>query len=344
MTIDASERVESVDEKIETSQIWPAWHNELKIFRGSSRLKAAWQLLNTLVPYFFLWYLMVRSIQHGYSYAWTLILALPAAAFLVRLFTLFHDCVHDSFLKSKRGNAFFGYILGVLVFTPFEDWRFTHLRHHGTYANLDSRGFGDIWTMTLKEYKNSSSMKQLRYRLYRNPIVLFGFGSIFNFLFYNRIPDSRVKRKERMSVVLTNLLILAVALTAARIIGWQAYILIQLPVLWMAGGAGIWLFYVQHQFEGGYWARNNEWQPLHAAMEGSSFYNLPAVLSWFSGDIGYHHIHHLNSMIPNYNLKTCYESIQELRARAPLTFLKSLNCYRLKLWDEDLQKMVAFPR
>jgi acyl-lipid omega-6 desaturase (Delta-12 desaturase) len=322
---------------------WPDWHQALKRFRDSSNLEATFQLLNTIVPYFALWYLMVRSIQLGYSYVWTAILAIPAAAFLVRLFILFHDCVHNSFFRSKKGNTFFGYFLGVLVFTSLEDWRFTHLRHHGTYANLDSRGFGDIWTMTLKEYENSSSIKQLRYRLYRNPIVLVGLGALFNFLLYNRIPDLRVKRKERVSVIFTNLLILAVALTAADIIGWRTYLMIQLPVLWLAGGAGIWLFYVQHQFEGGYWARKIEWDPLRAAMEGSSFYSLPTVLRWISGNIGYHHVHHLNPRIPNYHLEKCYDSIPELQAKVPLTIMKSFNCHRLKLWDEDLQKMVAFP-
>ena len=286
---------------------------------------------------------MVRSIQLGYSYIWTLILAIPAAAFLVRLFILFHDCTHNSFFKSKRANTFFGYLLGVLVFTSFEDWRFTHLRHHGTYANLDSRGFGDIWTMTLKEYENSPKMKQLQYRLYRNPILLVGLGAIFNFLFYNRVPDLRVKREERMGVILTNLLILAVALIAARFIGWRAYLLIQLPVLWLAGGDGIWLFSVQHQFEGVYWARKNDWDPLPAAMEGSSFYNLPAVLNWFSGNIGYHHVHHLNPMIPNYHLKRCFDTVPALRDKKSLTIKKSLRCHRLTLWDEDLKKMIAFP-
>jgi omega-6 fatty acid desaturase (delta-12 desaturase) len=343
MALHEPDVISSVEEKAKTGQVWPDWHQKLKMFLNSNRLEASWQLLNTLVPYFCLWYLMVRSIQLGYSYIWTLILVIAAAAFLVRLFILFHDCVHNSFVKSKRGNTFFGYLLGVLVFTSFEDWRFTHLRHHGTYANLDSRGFGDIWTMTLKEYENSSTMKQLLYRLYRNPIVLFGLGAIFNFLFYNRIPDLRVKRKERMGVILTNLLILAIALTAASIIGWRAYLLIQLPVLWLAGGAGIWLFYVQHQFEGGYWARKTEWDPLRAAIDGSSCYYLPAVLRWFSGNIGYHHVHHLNPMIPNYHLKKCYDSVPELRAKATLTIRKSLHCYRLKLWDENLQKMVVFP-
>jgi omega-6 fatty acid desaturase (delta-12 desaturase) len=343
MAIHESDRVNGGEAKTKTGHIWPDWYPELKTFRGPDRLKATRQLMNTIVPYFCLWYLMVRSIQLGYSYILTLILALPAAAFLVRIFILFHDCVHGSFFRSKNANTFFGYFLGVLVFTSFEDWRFIHLRHHGTYANLDSRGFGDIWTMTLKEYESSSTMKRLQYRLYRNPIVLIVLGALFNFLLNNRLPDVRVKRKERMGVIFTNLLIVAVALAAARIIGWRAYLLIQLPVLWLAGGAGIWLFYVQHQFEGGYWARKSEWEPLRAAMEGSSFYKLPAVLRWFSGNIGYHHVHHLNPMIPNYHLKRCYDAVPALQAKAPLTIIKSLSCYRLKLWDEDLQKMVAFP-
>jgi omega-6 fatty acid desaturase (delta-12 desaturase) len=286
---------------------------------------------------------MVRSIQLGYSYTLTLILALPAAAFLVRIFILFHDCVHGSFFMSKNANSFFGYLLGVLVFTSLEDWRFSHLRHHVTYANLDARGFGDIWTMTLKEYEDSPKHTRLLYRLYRNPAVLIGMGALFNFVLSNRLPTRRVKRKERMGVLFTNLLIVAVFLVAAQVVGWRAYLLIQLPVLWLAGAAGIWLFYVQHQFEGGYWARKSEWEPLRAAMEGSSFYKLPTVLRWFSGNIGYHHVHHLSPRIPNYHLKKCYDAVPALQAKAPLTIVKSLSCFRLKMWDEGRQKMVAFP-
>jgi omega-6 fatty acid desaturase (delta-12 desaturase) len=173
--------------------------------------------------------------------------------------------------------------------------------------------------------------------------VLFGLGPLFIFFFFNRIPDLRSKRKERMSIVFTNLLILACVLAAARLLGWRTYLMIQLPVLWLAGVAGIWLFYVQHQFEGGYWARANEWDPLRAALEGSSFYKLPAVLRWFSGNIGYHHVHHLNPMIPNYHLVKCFDSVAELQAMQPLTIKKSLHSRRLKLWDENLQRMVAFP-
>ncbi|MGB5424167.1 MAG: fatty acid desaturase [Desulfobacterales bacterium] len=300
-------------------------------------------MINTLVPYCGLWYLMIRSIQLGYSYALTLVLALPAAAFLVRLFILFHDCVHGSFFKRQGVNTFFGYFLGVLVFTSFDDWRFAHLRHHVTYANLDARGFGDIWTMTLTEYENSPNKIQLQYRLYRNPVVLIGLGALFTFLLSNRLPSRSVKRKERMSVLFTNLVIVVVVLVADRLIGWRTYLLIQMPLLCFAGAAGVWLFYVQHQFPGGYWARKGEWEPLRAAMEGSSFYRLPPLLRWFSSNIGYHHVHHLSPRIPNYHLKKCYDAVPALQAKVPLTIVKSLSCVRFKMWDEKRQEMVAFP-
>ncbi len=322
---------------------WPDVRPALTPYRKPSRGKAIWQLVNTLVPYAGLWYLMILSIQQGLSYWWTLALSVVAAAFLVRLFILFHDCVHESFLPSKRANTWVGRLLGILVFTPFDDWRLSHLRHHVSYANLDTRGFGDIWTLTLREYAQSPPLKRLLYRLYRNPVVLLGLGAIFNFLLSNRLPSRKVQHKQRMSVVFTDLAIVAVFLLAAQTIGWQVYLMIQLPVLWLAGMGGIWLFYVQHQFDGGYWARKDEWDPMRAAMEGSSFYKLPTVLRWFSANIGYHHIHHLNARIPNYRLPECYSEVPALRAREPLTLWQSLKAFRLKLWDESREKMVAFP-
>jgi omega-6 fatty acid desaturase (delta-12 desaturase) len=196
--------------------------------------------------------------------------------------------------------------------------------------------------MTLTEYENVSRKRRLQYRLYRNPVVMIGLGALFMFLLRNRLPTRWVKRKERMSVLFTNLLILVVILIADRFIGWRTYLLIQLPVLCFAGATGIWLFYVQHQFPGGYWARKSEWEPLRAAMEGCSFYKLPAVLRWFSGNIGYHHVHHLSPRIPNYHLKKCYDAVPALQARAPLTIVESLSCVGLKMWDVKRQKMVAF--
>ncbi|MGC8495070.1 MAG: fatty acid desaturase [Syntrophobacteraceae bacterium] len=338
-----SDRTNSGGERKIPGRTWPDWHPVLANFRYSDNRKAIRQLINTLVPYCCLWYLMIRSIQLGYSYALTLVLALPAAAFLVRIFILFHDCAHGSFLKPSYANSILGYLLGTLVFTPFADWRFSHLRHHVTYANLDARGFGDIWTLTLKEYVDLPKSRRLSYKLYRNPVVLIGLGPIFIFMLSNRLPNRRMKRKERMSVIYTNLLILALFLAAAHFIGWRTYLLIQLPVLWLAGVAGIWLFYVQHQFEGGYWARKSEWDPLRAAMEGSSFYDLPAMLRWFSSNIGYHHVHHLSPRIPNYHLKKCFDTIPALQAKAPLPIMKSFSFIRLKVWDEEQQRMVALP-
>jgi omega-6 fatty acid desaturase (delta-12 desaturase) len=326
-----------------TPYVWPDWYVALTKFQKGSHAKAVWQLTNTFLPYIGLWYLMVRSIQLGYPYALTLALAVPAAAFLVRIFIFFHDCVHGSFFSSKWANTTLGYLCGILTFTSFEDWRFSHLRHHVSYANLDARGFGDIWTLTLTEYQNSSKRMRFLYRLYRSPWVLFGLGAVFNFLLSQRFPTRRTSRKERLSVLYTNVLIACVIVAAAWGIGWKTYLLIQLPVLWLAGVLGIWLFYVQHQFEGVYWARRGQWDALRAAFDGSSFYDLPGVLRWFSGNIGYHYIHHLRPRIPNYNLKLCYESVPALQAKKPLTIRKSLSTPRLKLWDEAKQRLVGFP-
>jgi omega-6 fatty acid desaturase (delta-12 desaturase) len=321
---------------------WPDWHRNLKRFEIRDAKKAVWQLAGTFAPYLFLWYLMIRSVQLGYPYALTLLLAVPAAGLLVRIFILFHDCVHSSFFASANANTVLGYLCGALVFTPLEDWRFDHLRHHATYANLDARGVGDIKTLTVTEYVKSPWPKRWQYRLYRNPLVLFGVGPLYHFLVRQRWPRRAISRKARRSVLLTNVLVAAVVLSAAWVIGLRTYLLVQLPVLWLGGAGGIWLFYVQHQFEGVYWARREAWDPLRAAVDGSSFYQLPAVLRWFSGSIGIHFIHHLASRIPNYHLKRCYDSIPELQAKEPLTLRKSLGSPRLKLWDEDRQQLVGF--
>ncbi|MCF7807461.1 MAG: fatty acid desaturase [Candidatus Marinimicrobia bacterium] len=287
---------------------------------------------------------MITTFRNDNPYWITLLLAIPAAAFLVRIFILFHDCTHGSFFRSKRANTFWGYILGILVFTSFEDWRRHHLKHHSTYADLDSRGWGDVWTMTLEEYEQSSKKEQLKYRLYRHPLIIFGLGALYNFLVQHRFASELSGPREKRSLLLTNLLILAVIVIAVQTIGWQTYLAVQLPIIWMAGAAGIWLFYVQHQFEGVYWSRKGDLDQLDAGLKGSSFLDLPVVLRWFSGNIGYHHIHHLNALIPNYSLKKCYESIRELQIDKPLNLKNSWFCAGLKLWDEANQKLVAFPQ
>jgi omega-6 fatty acid desaturase (delta-12 desaturase) len=286
---------------------------------------------------------MILSIQRGYPYAVTLVTAAVASLFLVRLFILFHDCVHGSLFSQKGLNTFFGHALGLLVFTPFEDWRVSHLRHHATYANLDARGFGDIWTMTRREYEEAPPGKRLSYRLYRHPLVLIGLGALFSFLLRYRLPARKSKRKVHISVMYTNVLLVVVILTAIFTMGWRTYLLIQLPVIWLAGAMGIWLFYVQHQFKGGYWARKQDWNPIRAALEGSSFYKLPNILLWFSASIGYHHVHHLNPRIPNYRLKQCCNGIAALRDKKPLSIKESLPGIHLKLWDEENKELVGFP-
>jgi omega-6 fatty acid desaturase (delta-12 desaturase) len=326
-----------------STYVWPEWYAALTRFQEKSLGKAIGQLVDTFIPYLFLWYLMIRTIKLGYSYFLTLALALPAAAFLARIFIFFHDCVHGSFFASDRANTIVGYVCGILVFTPLEDWRFSHFLHHATFANLAARGYGDISLMTVDEYKNASCRRRIGYRIYRNTFILFILGPVFHFFFNQRFPTWNTGRAEHRSVIVTNLGIAALVLAATWTIGWKTYLLIQVPVLWLAGMLGIWLFYVQHQFQGVYWARTDEWDPLRAAFEGSSFYRLPAVLRWFTGSIGYHFVHHLQYGIPNYQLKACYEAVSELHRKRPLTIRKSLACLRLKLWDEDLQQLVGFP-
>ncbi len=321
---------------------WPAWRATLSTYQEPRIGSSLWQLVNTLVPYGVLWVLMIGSIRRGYPYGLTFALAVVAAAFLVRIFILFHDCVHGSLFQRLGLNTFFGHALGLLVFTPFDDWRFSHLRHHASYANLDARGFGDIWTLTRREYEDASWRKRLGYRLFRNPLIMFGLGAFFTFVLRFRLPARKTRRKERASVLFTNVLIIGVVLLAARTLGLRTYLKIQLPVLWMAGAAGIWLFYVQHQFEDVYWMHRDDWNPLRAAMEGSSYYDLPAVPRWFSGNIGYHHVHHLVPRIPNYRLKQAYEAVPAVQVKPPLTIRKSLSNTRLKLWDEDRKRLVGF--
>jgi omega-6 fatty acid desaturase (delta-12 desaturase) len=229
-----------------------------------------------------------------------------------------------------------------LVFTSFADWRLSHLRHHASYANLDTRGYGDIWTLTRSEYETASKGMRLAYRLYRHPAVLLGLGALLAFLFRYRVPSKNVTRKERSGVLFTNLAIALIVVIACQTIGWRTYLLIQLPVIWMAGTAGVFLFYVQHQFEGAYWKRRDDWDALTAAMQGCSFYDLPPMLRWFSGSIGYHHVHHQGPRIPNYRLKACLEAIPALRAKPPLTIRQSLAALHLHIWDEQLQQLTPF--
>jgi len=324
------------------SQSWPPWVADLKRFEVPSRRKATLQLLNTLMPYLALLTTMYLTIYWKIPYWVTLLIAIPTAGFLVRLFIFFHDCAHGSYLASSRAMVILGNILGGITFTPFEEWRHAHSIHHAGAGNLDRRGMGDVWTMTVQEYLASRLSKRLAYRLFRHPLVLFGFGPIYTFLIVHRFPMRGAKRIQIRSVILTDLMIATILVVAALTIGIKAYLMIMLPTLMIGGAAGIWLFYVQHQFDPSYWARSGEWDLLEAALRGSSFYKLPRILQWFSGNIGFHHAHHLRPLIPNYNLERCIQETRELQLENPLTFWRSLKSVRLNLWDEEHRILLGF--
>lgn len=304
--------------------------------------RAAWQVINSFVPYAVLWFAMDRALTVSY---WLMLpFAILAAGFLARIFIIFHDCGHASFFKSKRANNLLGAIAGLLNLTPYRHWRWQHALHHGSAGDLDRRGSGDIWTLTVQEYLQSTRWRQLAYRIARNPIVLFVIAPLYVFVVHHRFPASEAPKRERQSVQRTNWALLAIALAMTALTGLKAFLLIQLTVSMFAGAVGLWLFYVQHQFEGAYWARTKDWNYTAAALEGSSFYKLPRVLQWFTGNIGFHHIHHLSPRIPNYYLQRCHEADPFLRAIKPVTFLASLKSLSFRLWDEKHRVFVGFRR
>jgi len=304
--------------------------------------KALFQITNTFVPYISLWALMIYCVVQGFSVWITLALSLVAAAFLVRLFVLFHDCCHGAFFPGRFANRLFGYISGVLTFTAYEDWQRSHIIHHSNSGDLDNRGNGDVWTMTVSEYLAASRTKRFAYRIFRNPLILFSVTPLILFLIVHRFPSPGAKKRENFSVLFTNAAIVAVILVMSLTVGFQNYLLIQLPVLLLAASIGMWLFYVQHQYEDTYWVHNDRWDLTRSGLEGSSYYQLPAVLQWVAANIGLHHIHHVRANIPNYNLQRCYNEIPALQAVTPLTLKTSIKSLWLNLWDEKTQKLVSF--
>jgi len=320
----------------------PEWYGRTSPFARAATGSALRQLLTTLIPYLFLLYLMVLTVRHDYPYWLTLVLGVIAAALLARIFIFFHDCTHGSFLPSPRWNRNVGYLCGILTFTAFHDWRRSHFGHHITAGDLDRRGSGDITTMTVAEYLAAPLRQRLAYRLYRHPVILLGIGPLYYFLLRNRYPSPGAKKMDFYSVIFTNLALAAIIGTASLTIGLRTYLLVQLPVLQLAATLGVWLFYNQHQFAGVYWARHEEWDPWRVAMEGASYYQLPAMLQWITGNIGFHHVHHIHPGIPNYRLQECYAAIAELQAVKPLSLRRSLGSLRLNLWDEEQRRLVSF--
>ncbi len=320
----------------------PVWYDEVKAYERPILSKAIWQLINTFVPYALVWFLAVRTVQLGYSYWITLPLVVVMACLMVRIFIFFHDCTHGSFFVSRKANTILGYITGILTFTPFEEWRRTHGIHHSTAGDLDRRGVGDVWTMTAEEYRTASKWQRFVYRFYRNPFVLLAFGPVATFLIAQRFPRSSMPRKSRISIHITNVALALILVAAHFTIGLRAYFLIKIVAMWIAGAMGIWLFYVQHQYADVVWTRHEAWNPIHTALHGSSFYRLPRVLQWISGNIGFHHIHHVRARIPNYRLEEAYKAIPALREVEPVTLWSSRKSLRLNLWDEQAGRLIGF--
>jgi omega-6 fatty acid desaturase (delta-12 desaturase) len=322
---------------------WPKvveWKRIVAEYQHPSTKRAVWQIVNTLGPYALLWYLMYLSL----SISWwlTIPLAMLAGALLVRVFIIFHDCGHGSFLRSRRANDIVGFIAGVLTFTPYYHWRWEHNLHHASSGDLDNRGAGDIWVMTVQEYLEASRGKRFAYRLARNPFILFVIAPLWLFLIRQRFSSKDADPRERESVQWMNLAVLGVAVLLSWIFGLIPYLIIQLTAMAVAAGAGVWMFYVQHQFEGVYWERNEEWDYTAAALQGSSYYKLPKILQWFSGNIGFHHIHHLSPRIPNYNLERCHLSHPLFQEARTITLASSMKSLNLRLWDEQLKKLISF--
>jgi omega-6 fatty acid desaturase (delta-12 desaturase) len=319
----------------------PSIH-DLERYARPSVARSVFQLLNTAIPFAAVWLAMLWSLSVGY---WlTLLLSIPAAGLLVRLFIIQHDCGHGSFFGSRTWNDRLGGVLGVLTLVPYAYWKKTHAIHHATSGDLSRRGFGDVETLTVTEYRALSKWNRLRYRLGRNPVVLLGLGPFYQFVLKHRLPldTPRAWKREWRSVHGTNVALAAVLVMAHFTIGLGAFFAVHIPIVLISGAAGVWLFYVQHQFEDTYWRDRPEWSFHLAAVHGSSWYDLPRFLHWWSGNIGFHHIHHLSSHIPNYRLRECMRDYPALEGAPRLTLWSSLRCARLKLWDEDSGKLIGF--
>ena len=298
-------------------------------------------LFTSVVPYLALLVGMYYSLR--VSYALTLAIGVLAAGFLLRTYIVFHDCAHGSYLPSKRANIWLGSVLGVLVFAPFHNWRHNHAVHHATASDLDRRGQGDVPTLTVAEYYAKPWRGRLGYRLFRNPAVMFGLGPLFAMIIGPRIPPPRSARARiRRNAHLTNLALAVMVGVPCWLLGWRHYLMIQAPPALLAGTAGIWLFYVQHQFEDTFWERSGEWSYADAALRGSSYLKLPKVLQFFSGNIGLHHVHHLSARIPNYNLQAAHDNNPMFHSVPTLTLWDGLRATRLKLWDEDARRLVGW--
>jgi len=319
-----------------------AWNTRLAPYRLPDNRRALFEIAVTALPFVGLWFVMWALSQ--VSIVLTLLAAIPTAGLMVRLFMIQHDCGHSALFTSRRANDWVGRVAGVLTLTPYDYWRQAHALHHAGSGNLDRRGFGDIDTLTIAEYLALGRLGRLRYRLYRHPLVMFGLGPAYLFILRHRLPFGAMRQGQMpwLSTLATNLAIAAVCGSLIYAVGLQAFLLIQLPVVIVGASVGVWLFYVQHQFERTHWERNPDWKHETAALHGSSYYDLPRPLMWITGNIGIHHLHHLSSRIPFHRLPQVLKDHPELKQIGRLTFWQSLKCVRLTLWDEKAKRLVSF--
>lgn len=298
------------------------------------------QILNTILPLLVCWVASYAAFTISF---WLMIpLALVTSGLLVRTFIIFHDCCHQSFFKSRKANDVLGTLTGILTFVPYRQWKQEHAIHHATSSNLDKRGTGDMWLLTTEEYAAAAWWRKLFYRVYRNPLVMFFLGPIAVFLIQYRFNRKGAKRQERLNTYLTNVSILVLYTLIGWIVGWQALLWVQLPIFLVSGLLGIWLFYVQHQFEDSYFEHEEEWSYVKAAVEGSSYYKLPKILQWVTGNIGFHHVHHLSPKIPNYHLEQVHQAVPPLQKATTITIPTSLRSLRFRLWHEETKTFVTF--
>jgi omega-6 fatty acid desaturase (delta-12 desaturase) len=316
------------------------WRDAVREYARPDLGRSVLDLLTSVVPYLAL--LVAMYLLLDVSVLLTLALAPLAAGFLLRTFIMFHDCTHGALFRSKRTNRSVGTALGLLIYLPFESWGHSHAIHHASAGDLDRRGHGDVTTLTVAEYRARSARGQLGYRLFRNPLVMFGLGPILSFVVSPRRVPAGARPRIRRAIIGTNIALAVLVGAACLTIGWWQYLLVQWPAAWLAGSAGVFLFYVQHQFEDVYWENADDWDFKDAAIQGSSFFDLPPLLRFFSGNIGYHHVHHLSARIPNYKLKRAHEELELFRDVPVLTLREALHTPGLKLWDEERRRLVGF--
>ena len=330
-----------MNDRLTTAGVEPRdLQRELRRYRAPSVPRSVGQVVTSFIPYLVGLFAMGAIAQ--VSYLLSLLLALPTAGFLIRVFIIFHDTGHGSFFRRSRWNRVLGYVAGILTFTPFQHWTHEHAMHHATAGDLDRRDLGDVWTMTVREFVAAPRRLRLAYRVFRNPFVLFFLVAPIGFLFNHRFPRKRTSNRAKWAIVWTNIGVALFVVAMSQPFGFVNFALVFTPVFLVASTVGTWLFYVQHQFEGVYWRRHEGWDFIAAALRGSSYLALPRVLQWFTGNIGFHHIHHLDPRIPNYHLERAHRELPLLHQVPVLRLRDTMRCLSMRLYDETSRQMVSF--